>query len=44
MERVRNGYLKIAEVFPDCVNVVDANGDMDKIQDQIRDLILKRLA
>lgn len=43
-ERVRNGYLKIAEVFPDCVNVVDANGDMDKIQDQIRDLILKRLA
>lgn len=43
-ERVRNGYLKIAEDFPECVSLVDANGDLDSIQDQIRDLILKKLA
>ncbi|MEE3340518.1 MAG: dTMP kinase, partial [Hallerella sp.] len=43
-ERVRNGYLKIAEDFPECVSLVDANGDLDSIQDRIRDLILKKLA
>ena len=43
-ERVRNGYLRIAGDFPDCVSLVDANGNLDLIQEQIRDLILKKLA
>ncbi|MBP5247892.1 MAG: dTMP kinase [Fibrobacter sp.] len=42
-ERVRNGYLKIANEFSDCVSLVDANGDPDTIQDQIRQLILQKL-
>ena len=43
-ERVRNGYLKMANDFPDSVSLVDANGDLDTIQEQIRSLVLKKFA
>jgi len=38
-QRVRNGYLQLAEVFKDRVEVIDASKDIEKVQDEIRILI-----
>ena len=38
-ERVRNGYLELANIFDERVKVIDASKDIQEVQDQIRILI-----
>ena len=38
-ERVRNGYLELANIFDERVTVIDASKDIQEVQDQIRILI-----
>ena len=38
-ERVRNGYLELANIFEERVKVIDASKDIKKVQDQIQILI-----
>ena len=38
-ERVRNGYLELANIFDERVKVIDASKDIKKVQDQIQILI-----
>ena len=38
-ERVRNGYLELANIFDERVKVIDASKDIKEVQDQIQILI-----
>ena len=38
-ERVRNGYLELANIFDERVKVIDASRDLNEVQDQIQILI-----
>ena len=38
-ERVRNGYLELANIFDERVKVIDASKDIQEVQDQIQILI-----
>ena len=38
-QRVRNGYLELANIFDERVKVIDASKDIQEVQDQIRILI-----
>ena len=38
-ERVRNGYLELANIFDERVKVIDASKNIQEVQDQIRILI-----
>ena len=38
-ERVRNGYLELANIFDERVKVIDASRDLKEVQDQIQILI-----
>lgn len=42
-DRVRQGYRKMAEDFPDCVKLVDAARDVESVQREIRSLVLDKL-
>jgi len=42
--RVRQGYLKLAERFPQRIRIVDASGTVDEIAVAVRQLVEQRLA
>jgi dTMP kinase len=43
-ERVRNGYISIAQKEPKRIKVVNATRDIDEVQEEIRTVVLERLS
>lgn len=41
--RIRNGYRQMAQDFPECVSLIDAEQPADKVYSQIRQAIWKKL-
>jgi dTMP kinase len=42
-DRVRNGYLTLAETYPERIVVIDSQEDIDSIRQKIEDVILRYL-
>lgn len=42
-ELVREGYLKVSEMFPERIKVVNGNRTLDEIYEEIRGIVLKEL-
>ena len=40
-ELVREGYLKVAEMFPERIKVINGNRTIDEIYEEIKGIVLK---